>query len=101
MTTNQYSLLRQWHMLRMVPRAPARITSGNLHARLEQEGFKVTKRTVERDLKELSSVFPIELDDRDKPFGWSWVREGAGFNLPGLTMPEALTLTLVEQHLRN
>jgi hypothetical protein len=61
----------------------------------------VTRRTVERDLEELSAVFPIVVDSRDKPFGLSWLRDASSFDLPGLTVPEALTLTLVEQHLRH
>jgi len=101
MATNQQSLLRQWHMLRMVPRAPARISAKELCERLCAADFPVAKRTVERDLKELSEVFPIAVDVRDKPYGWSWLRDASSFDLPGLTVPEALTLTLVEQHLRH
>jgi len=101
MATNQQSLVRQWHMLRMVPRAPAKISAKELCERLCGADFLVTKRTVERDLKELSTVFPIMVDSRDKLFGWSWLRDASSFDLPGLTVPEALTLTLVEQHLRH
>jgi predicted DNA-binding transcriptional regulator YafY len=101
MATNQQSLLRQWHMLRMVPRAPAKISARELCERLRAADFPVTKRTVERDLKELAEVFPIVVDSRDKPYGWSWLRDASSFDLPGLTVPEALTLTLVEQHLRH
>ncbi len=101
MATNQQSLLRQWHMLRMVPRAPLKVAARELCERLGAAGFEVTKRTVERDLKELSTVFPIVVDNRDKPYGWSWLRDASSFDLPGLTLPEALTLTLVEQHLRH
>ncbi len=101
MATNQQSLLRQWHMLRMVPRAPLKVSARELCERLCAAGFEVVKRTVERDLKELSDVFPIVVDSRDKPYGWSWLREASSFDLPGLTLPEALTLTLVEQHLRH
>lgn len=100
MATNQQSLLRQWHMLRMVPRAPAKISAKELCERLGAADFIVTKRTVERDLKELADVFPIVVDDREKPYGWSWLRDASSFDLPGLTVPEALTLTMVEQHLR-
>lgn len=100
MATNQQSLLRQWHMLRMVPRAPARISATELCERLCAADFPVDKRTVQRDLNELSAVFPIVVDRRDKPFGWSWLRDASSFDLPGLSVPEALTLTLVEQHLR-
>jgi predicted DNA-binding transcriptional regulator YafY len=101
MATNQQSLLRQWHMLRMVPRAPAKITAGELYAKLCASDFTVAKRTIERDLQELSEVFPIVCDRREKPYGWSWLRDASSFDLPGLTVPEALTLALVEQHLRH
>lgn len=101
MATNQQSLLRQWHMLRMVPRAPLKVAARELCERLCAAGFDVAKRTVERDLKELSTVFPIVVDSRDKPYGWSWLRDASSFDLPGLTLPEALTLTLVEQHLQH
>ena len=101
MATNQQSLLRQWHMLRMVPRAPAKISAKELCERLCAADFQIAKRTIERDLRELSQVFPIVVDKRDKPYGWSWLRDASSFDLPGLTVPEALTLTLVEQHLRH
>jgi predicted DNA-binding transcriptional regulator YafY len=101
MATNQKSLLRQWHMLQKVPRAPSKITVKELCERLRRDDFKVTERTVQRDLKELQEVFPITADERDKPFGWSWQRNASSFDLPGLTVPEALTLTMVEQHLRH
>jgi predicted DNA-binding transcriptional regulator YafY len=80
MATNQQSLLRQWHMLRMVPRAPARISAKELCERLCAADFPVAKRTVERDLKELSEVFPIAVDVRDKPYGWSWLRDASSFD---------------------
>ena len=101
MATNQLSLLRQWNMLRLVPRAPAKISVKDLTERLRDADFSVTARTVQRDLNELAGVFPLVADDREKPYGWSWQRNASGFDLPGLTVPEALTLTLVEQHLRN
>jgi len=101
MATNQLSLLRQWNMLRLVPRAPAKISVTDLCERLRDADFPVTNRTVQRDLNELAGVFPLVVDDRNKPYGWSWQRDASSFDLPGLSVPEALTLTLVEQHLRN
>lgn len=101
MATNQQSLLRQWNMLRLVPRAPHSISAGELYDRLRALEFPVTKRTVERDLNELSQVFPLAVDYDSKPYGWSWLRDASSFDLPGLSLPEALTLTLVEQHLRH
>lgn len=101
MASNQQSLLRQWHMLRMMPRAPAKISAKELCERLCAAEFEVVKRTVERDLNELSGIFPIEVDTRSKPFGWSWSRDAARFDLPGMSLHEALTLKLVEQHLHH
>ena len=99
MSTNQKSLLRQWHMLRQVPRAPAMITVAQLCERLADADYKVTPRTVQRDLKELMEVFPLQPNEESKPFGWSWMRDGAAFSLPGVTVPEALALTLLQQQL--
>lgn len=101
MATNQLSLLRQWNMLRLVPRAPAKMSVRELCQRLRDADFPVTERTIQRDLNELAGVFPLVVDDREKPFGWSWQKDASSFDLPGLSLPEALTLTLVEQHLRH
>lgn len=99
---NQHdTLLRQWHMLRLMPRYPHKITARSILEKLEVAGFKVTKRTIERDLNELSSAFPLALDDRDKPYGWSWQKDAPSFDLPGISANEALTLVMVEQHLTN
>ncbi|MDP4027864.1 MAG: WYL domain-containing protein [Gallionella sp.] len=93
------TLLRQWQMLRMIPRFPLKITAGDLHQKLRAEQFDVTKRTVERDLLSLSEMFPLVSDERDRPFGWSWSKDAHIFSLPGLSHTEALTLAMVEQHL--
>ena len=95
------TLLRQWQMLRMIPRHPQKITAKALHEKLQAEPFDVTKRTVERDLHTLSEMFPLVSDERDKPYGWSWSKDAPVFNLPGLSGHEALTLAMVEQHLDN
>lgn len=93
------TLLRQWQMLRMIPRYPQKITAKILHEKLQAEQFDVTKRTVERDLLSLSEMFPLVSDERDKPYGWSWNKDAPAFSLPGLSHNEALTLAMVEQHL--
>ena len=101
LATNQHTLLRQWHMLRLVPRSPAKVSVLELQSRLLLADFKVTTRTIQRDLIELAGVFPLFADDRSKPFGWSWARDGASFDLPGLGISEALMLSMVDQYLQN
>ncbi len=44
-------------------------------------------------------MFPLVVDDRDKPFGWGWNHDSPNFDLSDLSVPEALTFALVEQHL--
>lgn len=95
------TMLRQWQMLRMIPRYPQKITAKVLHDKLQAEQFDVTKRTVERDLLALSEMFPLVSDERDKPYGWSWSKDAPVFDLPGLSRNEALTLAMVEQHLNS
>jgi predicted DNA-binding transcriptional regulator YafY len=101
MPKNQDALFRQWHMLRRVPRYPQKITVQDIRRGLVESGFDITERSIQRDLNELSEVFPLLCDDREKPFGWSWQKDAASFDLPGLSVPEALTLVMAEQHLRD
>lgn len=93
------TLLRQWQLLRQLPRYPSKATAGELQQRLESAGFKTTKRTVERDLNLLSAAFPVELDDRNRPYGWSWTRSAPILDVPGLTGAQALSFTLVRRFL--
>lgn len=65
------TLLRHWQTLRLIRRYPKNTTAAELCCSLEAEGFKVGKRTVERDLQALSRIFPLLVDERSKPFGWS------------------------------
>ena len=101
MAKNQDALFRQWHMLRLVPRYPRKITVQGVCRQLASAGFEITQRSVQRDLNDLSEVFPLYCDDREKPFGWSWQKDAASFDLPGLSVPEALALAMAEHYLRD
>jgi predicted DNA-binding transcriptional regulator YafY len=91
------TLLRQWKMLRLIPRFPRKIEVGALMAQLEAAGYQVTRRTLQRDLNDLSSVFPLQSDTRNTPYGWSWSADAPTFDLPGMDAPAALTLRMIEQ----
>jgi predicted DNA-binding transcriptional regulator YafY len=93
------TLLRQWQMLRQIPRYPHKVSARLLMEKLAAEGYIVSKRTVERDLISLSLTFPLTQDDRDKEYGWSWQKDAPAFDLPALSNTEALTMLMVEQHL--
>lgn len=91
--------LRQWAMLRRIPQHPRQITARELTVRLEAEGFEVSKRTVERDLLSLSTIFPLMSNERSRPYGWSWNKDAEAFSLPSMSPLQALTLELAHDHL--
>lgn len=94
------TLMRQWAMLRAIPRHPRRVDAPTLHARLGDLGMGVSLRTVQRDLNSLVASFPLDFDE-SKPQGWCW-REGAGqFEIPSMDAHAALTFNLVEQYMQN
>lgn len=95
------TLQRHWQTLRFIPRFPKKITAADICSLLEAEGFTVGKRTVERDLQSLSAIFPLVVDERSKPFGWSWGKDAPSFDLPGLNLSECLTLLMAREHLRS
>jgi predicted DNA-binding transcriptional regulator YafY len=95
------TLLRHWQTLRRVPRYPRKVTATEICEHLLGEGYSVGKRTVERDLQALSLIFPLTLDDRSKPYGWSWSQDAAGFDLPGMSVSESLTVMMAHKHLRS
>ena len=92
-------MARQWEMLKLLPPRPPGISASDLTGRLADAGFDVTKRTVERDLNDLSRLFGFTCNDKGMPYGWHWM-EGASLNLPGVSLGDALSLRLVEAHLR-
>lgn len=94
------TLLRQWTMLRMIPRHPRKITVSDLAARLEQQGFPVTERTVQRDLQTLSGeLFALTVDDRSRPYGWQWARDAEAMDIPGMEPQTALAFKLAGRFL--
>ncbi len=97
--TKRDTFLRQWAMLRMIPRYPRKIDTRTLSIRLAEEGFSASMRTIQRDLKTLSTLFPLEEDDRNKPFGWSWAKNANVLDIPGMEPPAALVFRVAEDFL--
>jgi len=93
------TFLRQWMMLRLIPRYPVKPDAASIKGRLSREGFDVTQRTIQRDLMTLSDIFPITSDEQSKPFGWSWAKDANVMDIPGLDGHAALTFQLVQKFL--
>jgi predicted DNA-binding transcriptional regulator YafY len=87
-------------LLRHIPRSH-KVSAAELHAQLSNAGYDRDIRTIQRQLKMLSEHFPIELDERAKPFGYRWAKGAKGLALPTLSDQESLLLQLAERQLRN
>ena len=85
-------------MLRAIPRE-GKVSTSDLVRRLEEAGFSINARSVQRDLERLSQLYPLISDTRSKPYGWQWAPDAKAITLPGLSEAEALTFHLVERHL--
>ena len=97
---NRGTVARQWELLRKLPSRGAGKSAKDLTLALVQDGYSVSKRQVERDLQDLSSIFPLHCNDAGMPYGWRWA-DHASLDLPGLTVADALSLKLVEQSLKS
>lgn len=91
------TMLRHWTLLRAIPREPRKADARTLTERLVSLGFPVTKRTVERDLVKLSSVFPLVSDEAPVGRGWSWMRGTEPFDVPGMDPEAALSLQILDR----
>lgn len=93
------TILRMIKMTELIPRYPTKVTAHQVKDGLENRGYKTSLRTVQRDLQELSRLFPIECDDSSIPFGWSWKKNAPGYESPSMDPIQALTFSLAAQYL--
>jgi len=93
------TLMRQWQMLRLIPRHPSKVSTSQLVHSLSDAGFQVSQRTLQRDLLKLSEIYPLVSSERSKPFGWSWSPEASVMDIPGMDSHTALAFWLADQHL--
>ncbi len=99
------TILRQIVMLKMLPREPWSITTAQLKSKLlDEEGYKVTLRTVQRDLQKLSLVFPItcrEDTGQNQTLGWYWPKIAKAEVFPSMGPMVALTYKLAQRFLQD
>jgi predicted DNA-binding transcriptional regulator YafY len=100
MSESKDLLLRSITLLQLIPRWPKSISTRDLLDKLKAEGFQINLRSLQRDLRDLSSRLAIVNNDEDtRPYRWS-IREGANHGLPAQETPSsALALYLAESHL--
>lgn len=94
-------LVRSLVLLGLIPRYPKSASVQELKAALEQRGFSVTARTLQRDLSEkLSTRFPLISQDDGQAYRWSFDSQ-AQISLPATDTAAALAMNLAEGHLKH
>ncbi len=93
-------MLRQIQILKMIPREPDTVTTAGIKKKLEECGFSINIRTIQRNLVELSTKFPLiaATDEKDGiSLRWSWDENAEIINIPSMDSATALSFSLVEQ----
>ncbi len=101
--STRQTLARQWAILTLLPE-----TGPGLNARVLQQlllgvGHDTSKRTVERDLLELSKVFPLRCEDHTLPYSWSWqagCKPASTGSVDPPAIPDASQPTVAPRHIR-
>jgi predicted DNA-binding transcriptional regulator YafY len=95
------TLLRYFEMLYLIPREPSSISTLELLEKLQNTGYQIDLRTVQRDLIKLSSshLFPICSTEGTRPLRWFWQDNSDRLQFPMMSTDEALTFKLVEMFL--
>lgn len=91
---------RQWELMKLLPSAGTGRSALELTTLLNDAGYNISKRQVERDLNDLMEAFSLDHDEEAMPRGWRW-QKGASANLPAMTLSEALSLRMVEDTLKS
>lgn len=94
--TQRNTLFRQLAMLQLIPRAPHYCATSTIAAKLEEQGFQIDIRSIQRDLEKLSTSFPLTCNKDSKPYRWSFLGHYKS-DLPALDGATALTMVLAEQ----
>lgn len=91
--------LRYLAMLACIPMQPAQVSTKFIHEKLTDQGYLVDVRTIQRNLADLSTKFPLVCTEQGKSYLWSF-KKGTTSQWPALNMDAALGVLLVENNLR-
>ncbi|MDD5579946.1 MAG: WYL domain-containing protein [Methylobacter sp.] len=96
------TLLRYFQMLLLIPREPGSISTPDSLKKLQDKGYQIDLRTVQRDLSRLSAsgLCPFTSSEGAKPLCWFWPKQAPRLQVPLMTADEALAFKLVEQFLK-
>lgn len=92
--------MRRFAMLQAIPWEPRSISTADMHRHLEQAGYTVEPRTVQRDLSDYSAAFHYASESRGNAYFWFWPRHCQPLNVRAINPETAMILNMAERHLR-
>lgn len=95
------TLARLFTLLRLIPQHPRYASTATLRDKLDEQGFAVDIRTVQRDLNRLSLSFALTSQEDPKRNRNLWSRTRNTLDLQDMEPATALALYLAESHLKN
>jgi len=93
--------MRYISTLMMIPREPHSMDANTIKEKLNDQGYDISLRSVQRDLARLSEKFPLvtkEIDGSNAAY-WSWSEASDLFDIPGMSPLTAMTFRIVESYL--
>lgn len=99
MRESTHILFRQWQLLVNLPHHPYRISVSEMRAKLEAQQVLASVRTIQRDMEQLSGIFPITCDTEGKRNFWYWTDADKALEIPFMSAPTALAFHLARAFL--
>ncbi len=95
-------MTRLLQILLILPRYPRNLTTDRIQSSLENQNIYKDIRTIQRDMLVLEKAFRPRISNQrclDKSVRWFWTKDAPVVNLSGLTINQALSLSLVKKYL--
>ena len=92
--------MRRLAMLQAIPWEPHWISTADMHRKLEQAGYTVEPRTVQRDLRDFSTQFHFGSDSQGNALRWFWPRHCKDLSIRAINPETAMILNMAERHLQ-
>ena len=95
------TVLLALRIMEQIPRAPRRISAKEIQAQLANDPTCPQRdlRSIQRQLQWIADNFPVDVDARDRPYGYGWEKGAQPFSVPFLSVQESLLLVLAQKRL--
>lgn len=95
------SIIRYISILELIPIEPKPgISTRDILEKLEEKGFSVSLRNLQRDLVVLEKHYPIICNDKVRPHRWCFASEYQG-SFAAMDVPSAVSTVLVNEYLQS